>query len=188
MGGCSIEDYSERAIAVFGDTQPYKEVLSALGGKFNPGLKGLTSDTKRAGWVFPKGKKADVLAKISQPPPAPSTTAASTSESSSSTTQATSSSYKSTSYSGDDRVGKLEKLVHSLTSRLEAVESELAASRKPKIGNLPSTIASTPAPATTTSTKRSWADDDDEEEMDDDDEPVKPSVSLIQRNKPKAKK
>jgi len=47
-----IIDYSERAIAVVGDTKPIKEQLKALGGKFNFRL------TCGAGWIFSKSKLA----------------------------------------------------------------------------------------------------------------------------------
>jgi|GEM_PF-1410167 hypothetical protein len=50
-----IEDYSEKAIAVFGDTKPIKETLSKLGGRFNFRLVG------GPGWVFPKTKKDELI-------------------------------------------------------------------------------------------------------------------------------
>ena len=49
-------DYSEKAIAVFGDTKAIKEQLKELGGRFNPALN--YNGEKRAGWIFSK-KKAD---------------------------------------------------------------------------------------------------------------------------------
>ena len=49
-------DYSEKAIAVFGDTKTIKEQLKELGGRFNPALN--YNGEKRAGWIFSK-KKAD---------------------------------------------------------------------------------------------------------------------------------
>jgi len=54
----NIVNYSEKAIAVFGDTKPLKDHFSALGGKYNPSLK--KDDEKVPGWVFPVGKKDDV--------------------------------------------------------------------------------------------------------------------------------
>ena len=47
-GNIIIEDYSERAIAVFGETKRYAEMLKNLGGRFNRNLRG------RAGWIFSK--------------------------------------------------------------------------------------------------------------------------------------
>jgi len=53
-----IVDYSERAIALFGETSQYKDNISAIGGKFNASLK--NNDQKLAGWIFPKSKKSEV--------------------------------------------------------------------------------------------------------------------------------
>jgi hypothetical protein len=55
VGDFIIVDYSEKAIAIFGDTKPVKDQLKALGGRFNPKL---THDgEKKAGWIFSKGKE-----------------------------------------------------------------------------------------------------------------------------------
>ncbi|MFR3214804.1 MAG: fusion protein [Dysgonomonas mossii] len=53
-----IIDYSEKAIALFGDTKPIKDLLSAMGGKFNPRLT--YKDTKKAGWIFSKTKRKEL--------------------------------------------------------------------------------------------------------------------------------
>jgi len=53
-----IVHYSEKAIAVFGDTRAIKDNLKALGGRFNPKL---THDNgKKAGWIFSKSKEEEV--------------------------------------------------------------------------------------------------------------------------------
>lgn len=52
--GVQIIDYSEKAVAVIGNTYQIKDILKKLGGKFNARL------TCGAGWIFPKSKK-DVL-------------------------------------------------------------------------------------------------------------------------------
>lgn len=54
--GLEMVDYSDKAIAVFGDTKAIKEQLKELGGRFNPSLN--YNGEKRAGWIFSK-KKAD---------------------------------------------------------------------------------------------------------------------------------
>ena len=54
--GLEMVDYSEKAIAVFGDTKAIKEQLKELGGRFNPSLN--YNGEKRAGWIFSK-KRAD---------------------------------------------------------------------------------------------------------------------------------
>jgi hypothetical protein len=67
-GDFIIVDYSEKAIAVFGDTKPVKEQLKALGGRFNPGLT--HEGEKKAGWVFSCSKKTELknlLEKIASP-------------------------------------------------------------------------------------------------------------------------
>lgn len=51
-------DYSDKAIAVFGDTKTIKEQLKELGGRFNPALN--YNGEKRAGWIFSKKKANEV--------------------------------------------------------------------------------------------------------------------------------
>ena len=50
--GVQIIDYSEKAIAVVGETKAIKETLKTLGGRFNAHL------TCGAGWIFSKTKEA----------------------------------------------------------------------------------------------------------------------------------
>jgi hypothetical protein len=57
-GDFIILDYSEKALAVFGDTRPLKDELKALGGRFNPKLT--HEGGKRAGWIFSKSKEQQV--------------------------------------------------------------------------------------------------------------------------------
>lgn len=52
-----IADYSERAIALFGETKPYKNKITELGGKFNLYLKVDNSEDRKPGWIFPKSKR-----------------------------------------------------------------------------------------------------------------------------------
>ena len=51
-----IIDYSDRAIAVIGETKELKEELKKLGGSFNPRL------SCGAGWIFSKKKRNDIEA------------------------------------------------------------------------------------------------------------------------------
>lgn len=53
-----IVDYSEKAIALFGDTKEIKDLLKAMGGKFNPRLT--HNGEKQAGWVFSKTKRMEL--------------------------------------------------------------------------------------------------------------------------------
>lgn len=57
--GVQIIDYSERAIAVVGETRAIKETLKSLGGRFNGRL------SCGAGWIFPKSKEEDVRKTLS---------------------------------------------------------------------------------------------------------------------------
>ena len=57
--GVQIIDYSERAIAVIGDTKAIKETLKSLGGRFNNRL------SCGAGWIFPKSKEESVRKTLS---------------------------------------------------------------------------------------------------------------------------
>lgn len=52
----TVVDYSEKAIAVTGDTRAISDQLKALGGRFNPRL------SCGAGWIFSKRKEAEVRA------------------------------------------------------------------------------------------------------------------------------
>jgi len=56
--GLELVDYSERAIAIIGDTKPIKDQLKALGGKFNPRLK------CGVGWIFSKRREVAIRAKL----------------------------------------------------------------------------------------------------------------------------
>ena len=49
-----IVHYSEKCIALFGDTKPIKEELKALGGWFNNNLRPFGEESRVPGWVFPK--------------------------------------------------------------------------------------------------------------------------------------
>lgn len=62
--GLEIVDYSEKAIAVFGNTKAIKEQLKELGGRFNPSLN--YNGEKRAGWIFSK-KQADKVKELITP-------------------------------------------------------------------------------------------------------------------------
>ena len=57
--GVQIIDYSEKAIAVIGDTRAIKDTLKSLGGRFNNRL------SCGAGWIFPKSKEATIKATLS---------------------------------------------------------------------------------------------------------------------------
>lgn len=54
--GIQIVEYSDRAIAVIGDTYPVREKLKNLGGKFNSRL------SCGAGWVFSRNRREELNA------------------------------------------------------------------------------------------------------------------------------
>lgn len=56
--GIEIVDYSEKAVAMFGDTKAIKDTLKRVGGRFNPALS--RGGEKCPGWVFPKTKEAEL--------------------------------------------------------------------------------------------------------------------------------
>ena len=58
----NLVDYSEKAIALFGDTKSIKDKLKELGGRFNPFLK--LDGAKTAGWIFKKDLEQDLKALI----------------------------------------------------------------------------------------------------------------------------
>lgn len=62
--GLEIVDYSEKAIAVSGDTKAVKDQLKELGERFNPSLN--YNGEKRAGWIFSK-KQADKVKELIAP-------------------------------------------------------------------------------------------------------------------------
>lgn len=62
--GLEIVDYSEKAVAVFGETKAIKEQLKELGGRFNPSLN--YNGEKHAGWIFSK-KQADKVKELITP-------------------------------------------------------------------------------------------------------------------------
>jgi hypothetical protein len=57
-GNFEIVNYSDKAVAVFGDTRAVKDTLKALGGRFNPKLS--HEGGKRAGWIFQKTKEQEL--------------------------------------------------------------------------------------------------------------------------------
>jgi hypothetical protein len=52
--------YTDKSIAVFGETKPWSENLKQLGGKYNPNLQG------RPGWIFSRTKENEVLQFVNQ--------------------------------------------------------------------------------------------------------------------------
>ena len=53
--GCTLVEYSAKAVAVFGDTKAIKDELKAMGGRFNSRLT--FNGKKLAGWIFSKSQE-----------------------------------------------------------------------------------------------------------------------------------
>ncbi len=60
MSDITLVDYSEKAIAVYGDTKEFKDEFAKIGGKWNDHLR----DGK--GWIYSKTKRSEVEALISR--------------------------------------------------------------------------------------------------------------------------
>jgi len=56
----TIEEYSEKAFVVRGDTKPHKDALSSRRGRYNPNLRG------GGGWIFSKRHLQNIQAYISE--------------------------------------------------------------------------------------------------------------------------
>ena len=59
LGDLELVNYSDKALAIFGDTRPIKDKLKALGGRFNPCLT--NKGQKVAGWIFPISKQNQII-------------------------------------------------------------------------------------------------------------------------------
>lgn len=56
----TLMQYSEKCVALFGDTKPIKDELRKIGGRYNPNLHPFGQDTSIPGWVFPNKCRDDV--------------------------------------------------------------------------------------------------------------------------------
>jgi hypothetical protein len=54
-----LQDYTEKSIALFGNTKNYVDELKELGGRFNPNLT--HDDVKCPGWIFSNKKREQLL-------------------------------------------------------------------------------------------------------------------------------
>jgi hypothetical protein len=54
----SLHNYTEKSVAVFGDTKPFSDRLKELGGRYNPNLT--LNGEKTPGWIFSNKKKEEL--------------------------------------------------------------------------------------------------------------------------------
>ena len=60
-----LVNYSDKSIALFGNTKKLKEKLKILGGRYNKNLKYPENGNKANGWIFPIKKKELILNELS---------------------------------------------------------------------------------------------------------------------------
>jgi hypothetical protein len=53
-----LTSYSEKSVAIFGDTKEYSSELKEKGGRFNPNLT--FEGVKKPGWIFSNKKKEEL--------------------------------------------------------------------------------------------------------------------------------
>lgn len=56
--GIHVVNYSEKAVAVLGETKAIKDTLKSMGGRFNPRLQ--VEGETTAGWIFPKSREVEL--------------------------------------------------------------------------------------------------------------------------------
>lgn len=156
-----IVDYSERAIAVFGNIQPYESLFLEKGGKFNMSLT--YEGAKRPGWVFSKKVRAvieELINGIKCGSIKPENKQQSKSQPS-----------FSSGTGNSDSVDTLRKMIDILSTRLERVEQELALT---KSGSKP--LAARGAAATV-----SYPNEEEDEEEEDNGENHKRLIAKKQK-------
>lgn len=55
-----LVDYSEKSVALFGDTKPYIEDIKKLRGYYNAYLTNPTTGEKEPGWIFQSVRKEEI--------------------------------------------------------------------------------------------------------------------------------
>ena len=148
-------DYTEKSIAVFGPTTPFKEYLANLGGKFNPGLTHPLTKAREAGWIFTKTKRDVVQTFIDQStqgqlPPPPVTV------SKEKVTKTKSEEFEFTKEMYLALVSRIEKLENENANLLQNLENQRSSEDDKKVTKQ-TTI-------TKTASRRLQFDDEEEEE------------------------
>ena len=133
-----IGDYSEKSIAVFGETTPFKDALASIGGKFNKVLKKPDSDERIPGWIFPSSKREKVTALVNDLKSGKAvTTTTSTTTTTSALSQFTNSTFlaqsealkqklSSSSPTSASSITVDSNFISSLLTRIEKLEAEVS--------------------------------------------------------------
>lgn len=160
-----IEDYSERAIALFGDTKPYKNKIMEIGGKFNPSLKVSNSDDRRAGFIFPKTKRTVVQQLISDIESGTIEPGAIEEKSNNYTKSVSSSSSSSRSSVNNTTVEVSKTDFMNLLSKVERLEQEVNNLKQQLSGKSDNTKMSTKTKTKVVVEEKDEDEDESEEEM-----------------------
>jgi hypothetical protein len=116
----TIEEYSDKAIALRGNSKEYKDAIKDIGGKFNSNLRG------SAGWIFPKSKRSvveDLISQISNGNVEPKEEKRSVQPASASRSNVSSTSYKGASEGINTRDFVSKKDYLDLLTRIEKLEA-----------------------------------------------------------------
>ena len=189
-----VSVYSEKACAVFFSSprdaviNGYDELMTQLGGKKNPSLKGLqATDPKREGYIFSIKRKAEIEKALAAFRPTSSSaalTSATVHSSSVHLTESSSESVEAIKNASSSTPSSTDKMVQMLSARVEALETQLDALQR-----LVSTHIGVSAPAAPAANKRggtkvatqrtNGGDDDNDEDM----RGEEPTPSLIVRRR-----
>jgi hypothetical protein len=124
----TIEDYSDKSFAIFGDLAPIEELLVALKGTFNDRLRdALDSNKRRAGFIFPKARRAEIEKALKEGKV--STKKEYSSSSSTSSVSSVSSASSTPNVFADSAleglVKKMQEMMVDMQRRMDAVEAEV---------------------------------------------------------------
>ena len=118
MNSVYIQDYTEKSFVVRGDTQPHKETIKSMGGKWGSRFTDKDTGDRFGAWIFPKSKKSTLQSWIDNDCPEKATSVSSTGSSKSRKYTTSTSSTKNVDNSA---VQALQKQVSDLSKELSDV-------------------------------------------------------------------
>jgi hypothetical protein len=188
----TLEDYSMKAVAIFGKIGPYKAAFDAKRGMYNPALN--HNGARAEGWIFPKARRAEAERLVKDINDGTIKPGDEGSSIRGAVSQFSQPSQSSASSAGSAPSGNfVEKKAHmALVSRVEQLEPELALIKKtlklPASAPAPR-VAATSASAPSQTPARGgivfedapedFPEDDDEDDDEDADEEVEPAGRLM---------